>query len=153
MADKKVMVRELRPGDIILNTARQEQRVISITPSTSAGWVYLKTDVLTRMVRSDAKRIRVPKPEPYHDNLRDNIGQALSDIITADKDGRDWFDAAAIDELADAVMQTIWPSGEAPFRVAEFWSSSRLGQKVRLLVEGPDIQTWGERGDFIRWVL
>lgn len=41
---------------------------------------------------------------------------------------------------------------EAPYRVAEFWSSANPGTKVRMLAEGSDIEYWGKRGDFIRWV-
>jgi hypothetical protein len=50
----------------------------------------------------------------------------------------------------DAVTRQAAP--EAPYRVAEFWSSANPGKKVRMLAEGADIAAWSKRGDFIRWV-
>ncbi|MES2972417.1 MAG: hypothetical protein V4757_02365 [Pseudomonadota bacterium] len=43
-----------------------------------------------------------------HDNLRDNIGQALSDWLTANAgETMDWFDARNVDALADEAMKVI----------------------------------------------
>lgn len=43
-------------------------------------------------------------------------------------------------------------ANSSPYRVAEFWSSSSPGTKVRMLAEGDDIEQWGKRDDFIRWM-
>jgi hypothetical protein len=43
-------------------------------------------------------------------------------------------------------------AAEAPFAVAEFWSSANPGKKVRMLAEGKELAEWPKRGDFIRWV-
>lgn len=51
--------------------------------------------------------------EPLHDNLRDLIGQAISDEIAAGAEQPDWCDSREIDRLADAVMAVL-PKRRAP---------------------------------------
>ncbi|MRW84572.1 hypothetical protein GJ698_10795 [Pseudoduganella sp. FT26W] len=41
---------------------------------------------------------------PPHDDLRDLIGQAISDEIAAGAEQPDWCDSREIDRLADAVL-------------------------------------------------
>ncbi|MYM34871.1 hypothetical protein GTP38_11025 [Duganella sp. FT94W] len=45
--------------------------------------------------------------EPLHNNLRDLIGQAISDEIAAGAEQPDWCDSREIDRLADAVLAVL----------------------------------------------
>lgn len=45
--------------------------------------------------------------EPLHDNLRDLIGQAISDEIATGAEQPDWCDSREIDRLADAVLAVL----------------------------------------------
>ncbi|MRW88804.1 hypothetical protein GJ699_02260 [Duganella sp. FT80W] len=52
--------------------------------------------------------------EPLHDNLRDLIGQAISDEIAAGAEQPDWCDSREIDRLADAVLAALRKEAPAP---------------------------------------
>jgi hypothetical protein len=53
--------------------------------------------------------------EPLHDNLRDLIGQAISDEIAAGATQPDWCDSREIDRLADAVLAVLTAASGEPF--------------------------------------
>lgn len=56
---------------------------------------------------------------------------------------------AYIDGRTAAPVQSV----DAPdWRVGEFWSSARPGEKVLMLARGIDIENFGRHKDFIRWV-
>jgi hypothetical protein len=52
--------------------------------------------------------------------------------------------------LAKAVSAARQAPTDLPYRVYEFWSSSRPGVKVLMLAEGRYIEEWTKRDDFIR---
>jgi hypothetical protein len=60
-------------------------------------------------LQADLAAARQPEGEPLHDNLRDQIGQAINDAIAAGAPRADYCDSREVDRLADAVLVILPP--------------------------------------------
>lgn len=60
-------------------------------------------------LHEDLAAARRPAAEPLHDNLRDQIGQAINDAIASGAPQADYCDSREVDRLADAVLAILPP--------------------------------------------
>lgn len=89
-----------------------------IVQCTSCGALRESSDEYERSGSSWNDRAALAQPVPAadvplqvqgsdHDNLRDRIGQAISDEIANGVPNPDWFDSREIDRIADAVIEVL----------------------------------------------
>lgn len=76
---------------------------------------------------------------PLHDNLRDLIGQAISDEIAAGAEQPDWCDSREIDRLANAVMAVLDEAAKTGATVAEV-----PGGGLVFINRGEQLEDWAD---------
>lgn len=78
------------------------------------------------------------------------IRQALETIRDAHRFNQAAMSPTEVHSICHDALEAPAPL-TTPWRVGEFWSSSRPGTVVRCLAEGSEIEAYAKRSDFIRW--
>lgn len=145
--------------------------LLDLTPCTdNGGYMAYSTHCAWRAWQ--AARRTTPVSAPLDEELPP-LPEAFGTMENADEEGHTmgWLHGYTADQMRGYAIDHAAPYAERihqlerelaerkpvsidtpEFRVGEFWSSARPGEKVLMLARGIDIENFGRHKDFIRWV-